>query len=150
MLLKEAISSTIESLGGPQMPSSTKAKVDAAVTRAKQNGAISSMAGGPDILPHDDQIRRLLLLLVAFKKETTGNVEDTCGDRIVKAITRMSRWIAEGRRKPTHLAMYRLIVNAMQEFSKRILKLSARDHIVGYVRWRLYYFETAWTLPLTT
>lgn len=115
------------------MPDSARENVATAARSAKARGGILSVITGPDTLPPKQQIKRLLNVLTALKKETAAGVDDTFGNRIIKTITNMSRWLGKGRRDPAQSFLYRMIVDASRVFSNGIPDVSTRDRVVEYV-----------------
>ncbi|KAE8913009.1 hypothetical protein PF003_g2670 [Phytophthora fragariae] len=128
-----ALSSTINSRGDLPMPGSARENVATAARSAKARGGILSVITGPDTLPPKQQIKRLLNVLTALKKETAAGVDDTFGNRIIKTITNMSRWLGKGRHEPAQSVLYRMIVDALRVFSNGIPDVSTRDRVVDLV-----------------
>ncbi|EGZ09507.1 hypothetical protein PHYSODRAFT_305025 [Phytophthora sojae] len=126
--LNGALSTTIKRLDGVVMSNTAKATREGSIREAKRTDAVSNVIGRP--INGETRIGRLLRLLVAFKRES-ADPNDTFGNRMIKVVGTMSRWLSEDLHKPLFLALYRVVVNTLLKFSIRIPKVSKRDRVVG-------------------
>ncbi|KAG6614062.1 uncharacterized protein IUM83_10098 [Phytophthora cinnamomi] len=132
--LKEALLSMIESLDGLLIPDSKMAVRAAAIQENKRTQPFSRLIGRPDTMVGIKRTKRLFYFLLAFKKETADDVDDSFGKRMIKVVEKLARWLSEDLQEPLNLLLYRMIVNTLREFSERLPGEASRVRLVELLR----------------
>ncbi|KAF4037755.1 hypothetical protein GN244_ATG10203 [Phytophthora infestans] len=109
-----ALVSAVKNLGKFSKP-----RLDTAMP-GRAPALFSKLVGSMSGLPPAQRERRLLEVLVAFKKRAACEVQDTPTQSVLKPLNTVSKWLCENSQRPRQLLIYRMLFDATRRVVNRI------------------------------